>query len=402
MSDRRTATKTFHYAGLDLVLTPEGFWVLVEVNDHPIGLIEADEISRPHGDQAVFAGSGVDYLSRILVEEAGSLPVCMVLPDCFRVAMTSRVAHSVRLRHGQIYDDLRISGTLKEFNSISSAIRLLGGVAQITDITGLKLSKRQVYLFASGRAGALFRKASNFPEQEPLCFCMNDLRLRSLCANKFSSDAVLRKALGEQELPSVFPPNMGGGGPSSPNSIDPGQFVILKPVWGSASMGIQRIQMGELQRALEVRSPQDCPLLCQRWVEPSSVHCDRGDYYYDVRVYVVGGEPVAGYARRSAAPHSGAEPHSGLVRNSPLSWLTTTGPRLPLLRRGGDGGVHLSRDQIEALYSLSRRATSAMDDAASRVNYERAFMEIPNFTSLAGIKGNMSIIYLEDNHSSLI
>jgi hypothetical protein len=132
--------------------------------------------------------------------------------------------------------------------------------------------------------------------------------------------------------------------------------------------------------------------LLQEWIEPRRLATSRGAYYFDIRVYVVAGEVVAGFARRAAAPCDGP------LSSSPLAWLTTTGPRLPLRRRGGPSAidcVELSEAEISDLFSLCRRVVACLENTAARANYVEEAASLPSFEALTGIEGKMQTVHVQ-------
>lgn len=129
----------------------------------------------------------------------------------------------------------------------------------------------------------------------------------------------------------------------------------------------------------------------QEWIEPASVRDGKGEYYFDVRVYVIGGKAVAGFARRSAAPKDGP------IRDSPLSWLTTTGPIMPLARYARANlrnAIMLTEEQIQELRELSTLATVVLDEESTELAYAETYEKIPGFKALAGITDRLEFITL--------
>jgi len=95
---------------------------------------------------------------------------------------------------------------------------------------------------------------------------------------------------------------------------------------------------------------------------------------------------IGGFARRAAAPAA------GVAANSPLGWLTTTGPLLPL-RAGGETG--LTAKTLDDLDRLAVRAVEILDRHGAGADQAARISAVPDFAFFAGIAGPPEIITLE-------
>lgn len=386
--------KIFHFAGLDFILDRRGNWVLLEINDHPIGLIEADKLTQQAKGRPIFGGTGLIALANMLANHAGDRAVCLLLPDCFRIRTKTHTAQTVFMNGGDIYDDKRIRLTLDSFNRLADQVRSMGVECLISDVGGLEIRNRSVIVGQHRAVGALFRRASSFPPKEVDCACINDLRLRTLCADKLKAHGILKNSVSHNNLALTMPLLPVKDTLELLQNCQEDQFVITKPNWGSASMGVERLTARQLTEYLySTRRDAAENRIWQKWIEPTTISNAKGEYYFDVRVYVVAGKPVAGFARRSAAPMNRDE------SDTPLSWLTTTGPWLPLIYSDTRAleSVDLSEEQIKELVEISTQATLALDKAAIETDYSKALAGMPSFSTLAGVQGRLQLIYLQDH-----
>lgn len=140
----------------------------------------------------------------------------------------------------------------------------------------------------------------------------------------------------------------------------------------------------------------DDSLIWQRWIEPSVLCNPKGEYYFDIRIYVIAGKAIGGFARRAAAPKNKT------FNNSPLSWLTTTGPLLPLTNNSSvsvKDSVGLSTSQIESLLELSAKIIRHLDEVGYRMDYSQTCEQIPGFSKLAGINDDLKFVNLKANRT---
>src|SRR5262245_49366867 len=101
------------FAGVDLVCDSGGRWQVLEVNDHPNGLFEADRLSRhPH---AAFAPNGGAMLAASLASRGRR--VALLLPECFQLD-SPICAEPVDVCHAIEAEEPRVGGTLDLFNEL--------------------------------------------------------------------------------------------------------------------------------------------------------------------------------------------------------------------------------------------------------------------------------------------
>lgn len=387
-------TSNLHFAGLDWILNSDGKWVLLEVNDHPIGLLEADEMYKKLNCNSFFNTNSFTSLAEMLVRNASNQAICLLLPDFFRVNTPTHTA--IAAYPSRTYADTRIEWVLREFNMLAKQIRLLGSQCFISDIEGVELQKEQILLKNGIPVGTLFRRASKYPPEKPNCFCVNDLRLRLLCVDKLKTYNTLQ---GKMDVENLVETDL----LTKEETLIQNLFkfgidkkdIIVKPKFGSASNGITKITSDEiLNNKYFHLLDSNFPMIYQEWIEPATVRDSKDEYYYDIRIYTLLGNPVTGFARRSAAPKK------GILSRSPLSWLTTTGPTLPLCHTSSvasKDSVRLTTTQIEDLLELSSRVTVLLDKAADELNYSATYKMIPSFANIAGISEKVKIIMLEAN-----
>src|ERR1700756_2751923 len=88
----------FNFAGLDLIMDKHGTWHLIEVNHHPVGILEADAIALTCGSDSVFEGNGFRCLAQTLVTGAAGEAVGLLLPDCYRFSTDhAHIGESIQL-----------------------------------------------------------------------------------------------------------------------------------------------------------------------------------------------------------------------------------------------------------------------------------------------------------------
>jgi hypothetical protein len=169
-------------------------------------------------------------------------------------------------------------------------------------------------------------------------------------------------------------------------------WVIVKPRHGTASQGVRRERAAHVRATLPDAAIE--PDLVQNWIEPATAGRGGRPYRFDVRVFVIDGAPVAGFARTAAAPAIGR------LADSPLSWLTTTGPLAPLVTRSASpdarrlSTVALSAKVLEDLDRQCRLAVAAIDSAVATISVAEAVPTLRPYQLLAGIEGEMRVIPL--------
>lgn len=376
-SGSEVASPIFAFAGIDLVRSRDGRWFVLEVNDHPSGLLEAD--------QRAGTTRGVDALAEALITRAGGGTICLLLPECFHIAGDSASASTVARRDTELFDDARIRRTIDEFNALLIRVNECGHRAVIADVAAVSLAGREVVLHKE-HVSALYRRAYQFPLRNTDCAYVNDVRLRAICPDKRRTAAVLRGSP-RVRMPETFH--------TVPDAVTCDRYAaerkkfIVKPNFGSASAHIQRLATRDLPA--EIIGDE---LLWQEWIEPATVVSRGREYYYDVRVYVVDGQVVSRIVRRAAAPCDDTR-----LQDSALAWLTTTGPWFPLVVASGRGDeeVALPENVIGELDELCVDITAMLDAAARNLDYTAAAASIRPFSALSGVTGAVQRIELAPN-----
>jgi glutathione synthase/RimK-type ligase-like ATP-grasp enzyme len=349
------------YAGVDLLFTSDREWVVIEVNDHPIGITRSHAINTSIERVGPFSGDPTVEIANLMKSVGGR--AIMLLPEYYRI--TTSVGKG-RKRIENIdptkFDDSRIQMTIEDFNGICATAINQGVEITIADITQIKTLKGEVRDVGGITADTLFRRHSTFPAGCISAFCINDVRQRKICGDKLLTYDALNAA-GVPTIPT-HPWHANGEllqfleAASAAN-----EEVILKPRHGSASQSVRRLPAAQALEELNSSIPREISI-CQPWIQSATVEFAPWKYYFDVRIYVVDGKAVTGFARRGAAPNTGP------TRSSPLSWLTTTGPTIPIAYADETGGnridraVCFSHDEIDELLSIAEAAVRALDNFA--------------------------------------
>lgn len=391
----RPGSPTLAYAGVDLLLTGDRQWKVIEINDHPVALAQSRRLCSSDAALECFRQDPFQLLAEQLERHDGGGAVALLLPECFELARGHRSPSQIRLREALKFDDNRVDLTISDFNELSRAIIARGREARICDAAHLRIQHRELYLDGE-IVRSLFRRHSGFPRQRVDCFCLNDLRQRALCGDKLATHREIVARLGDVASIPTFPFE-----PSErtlgflDDCACRGILVIVKPKWGSASVGVTRMDAGLALQHLATHQHERKDLICQPWIAPAVARVHERNFHFDVRLYVVAGRVVSGFARRAAAPSTGA------ASESPLAWLTTTGPRMTLCSSvdaltDSSSSPHaiLSTDEIAAMTHLAADATLALSDAGVEMNYESAVETIPAFHSLADMQPEYQMLQI--------
>jgi len=385
----------FGYAGLDFVLDGKGSWWFLEANDHPVGLAIADRLAAGI-DTPAFGPSGVDALARTLAERADPHVVALLPPDAFRVAPSC----GERRLHGHssfLSDDGRPDLTLEEFDSLIEALDAQGARWILANADELSVRRGRLFAGKEARVGALYRRHQGISAATYVVPTINDIRLRRICPDKLWTAEVVAAAASSVRQPDTI---LLDDAPASDAWFDRrmagAPWLITKPRQGTASHGLRRERAADTRaRAGELTEPT----LAQDWIEPASVERAAHSYRFDVRVFVIAGRPLAALGRTAAAPTS------GVASDSPLAWLTTTGP-LAALARGSSkeaspaGQIALTPSVRDDLDRQSRLVVAALESAASELSIEEAVSSLKPYQELAGISGEMRVIALCGRTSS--
>ena len=356
-------------------------------------MVDADlGVAAACGEPAFAQGVLSSLVGSIRRSANGSL-VVLLLPDCFRIQGPG-VAEVVQLAHAPDYDDVRIDRTIDEFNRLAQGVRATGARCVVTDVTRLAMRNQNVWL-GSEPVSVLYRRSSEFPSGPVDTHCINDIRLRPVCTDKLSCNRLLRERLPHLALPHTVPFTFGGATTEFlAAQAAEGRSVVLKPRYGSASRAVDRLPADQALAELDDgTSPRvDGDFVCQEWVEAGVVRQKGRDYLADVRLFLVEGDPVGALGRRAAAPVNYA------WTGSPLSWMTTTGPTIPVVKRGaGDGAdaFTLTARAVESLAEVGRAVVRTIDEAISEMHFDSAMSSRRSFASLEAISGQVGLIELE-------
>lgn len=385
------------YCGIDFVLAPDGRWRIIEVNDHPVALINALSLCEEYRF-AFFDGNPFGEIAKILMAHAQGKPIALLLPECFRIVQSRKRAKHIQLLPGQdSWDDTRISATLLDFNKLADALTRLGGESVICDVTQVTENGSDVTLQDGRVIRALFRRASEFPRGNVDCFCVNPKEQRLLCGDKLETHRAMSVGgISGKNLIPTFPYAY------EVESIDflkcaasKDQWVIVKPRYGGASIGVKRQRARQtLEDILTEISERELPDLADRiiqpWVPSALTKSEKGAHHFDIRLFLVDGAPVAGFARRSAAAVG------SVASDTPLEWLTTTGKTLPLvLGRERPNVVRLFPHDIEALKNISLCAVKSLSDAAREILQGNDVVSFPSFTQMANVSDAVEFILVQ-------
>ena len=227
---------------------------------------------------------------------------------------------------------------------------------------------------------------------------MNDIRERIVCTDKLRTYTLLSHALAEAGPPLTLPLT------ARPDVIARLEgwsakhgWVVVKPRWGAASVGVERTAAVELLRELNTGSDRS-GLVVQRWIPVDEWEDLRGRFRYDLRLFVIGGRVIGGFARRAAATST------GIGGGSKLGWLTTSGPLLPVALRdpqnmdlqcapNDPSALSLRSEEIADASAVACRAVAILDAAARELSYSEV-SSIPSFGELMGERDPIRIVRL--------
>lgn len=376
------------YAGLDFILDQEGRWHFIEANDHPVALSAADQSALSIG-ASVFEGQAVEALAKHLIQMSSGKPVCLLLPDCFVVDAACHYSPQLTFTdEAYLEDRTRIS--IEEFNTFAKAIQALGRPCYIADTEGVVIDGGKVFLREGTEVGVLYRRAYRFPSSETSTPVINDLRYRAICTDKLLTYRLLQDNVPDLRIIPAY---------SMEDEEELYRFleeaqrertpVICKPRRGANSRSVNRVSAESL---LSNKGEVSCcaDYIYQPWIQPATLHKQHNDYYVDVRIYTLDGKPVAGFARQAAAPCV------GVAAESPLSWLTTTGPLVPITRNDREdvGSFMLTSETWDLLHEASRKIIETLEQYGRSLSYETAFQSLSPFSKQLGIASQMNKIVL--------
>ncbi|MFE5502709.1 hypothetical protein ACFQ73_09115 [Amycolatopsis japonica] len=318
---------------------------LLEVNDRPLGLSGIQHAGL----------SPAQRLAHDLRTHAGERgEVGVVLAEAFALPRPVTVREPVRITAPASGDDARVGAVTADLTAFSSAVTSQGGTVVFVGATDRPP-------FAPGTP--VWNRSTRSIGRE--FAVVNSATASVVCVDK----TVLR---GDEV-----------------RSRGVGSLHVLKPRWGSGSRHIHRGTLAELDRVR--RDHPDEVFLCEPWIDGAVLQDAGKSYRFDLRVFVVGGRAAGTVVRRAAAP--AVAPFD----DSPLSWLTTTGPVLNAVavadRRPSaqDGLARLPGTWLAEAAELAERTTSAAELAAVGTT---ATGERPEFKRLHGITDRLKPVPL--------
>ncbi|MEA5362615.1 hypothetical protein VA596_23975 [Amycolatopsis sp., V23-08] len=325
---------------MDIIVERHGSPRLLEVNDRPLGLSAIRHAGL----------SPAQRLAHDLRAHAGDRgEVGVVLAEAFALPRPVTVRGPVRISAPASGDDARIGAVTADLTAFSDAVTSKGGTVVFAGATdrpplapGTPVWNRSTR--SLGREFAV----------------VNSAAASAVCVDK----TVLR-------------------GPEA-RAAAAGALHVLKPRWGSGSRHVHRGTLAELD-GIRRAHPGEV-FLCEPWIDGAVLQCAGKPYRFDLRVFVVGGRAAGTVVRRAAAP--AVAPFD----DSPLSWLTTTGPVLNAVagadRRPSarDGLARLPGTWLAGAAELAESTVSAAERAAAGAT---AAGERPEFGRLHGIAGRL-------------
>lgn len=387
-------------AGVDLIRDTEGRWRVLEVNDHPTGLARSDSLCATNPSSFDLFGSGVDILADTLYEFNSGQTVGLLLPECFQVSGPIR-SGSAKLAPGEADFDPRIESTIREFNVLARSIRRHVNCT-IGDVSTFEITGHGIVASDGDEISVLFRRASLVPPFPSDCVFVNDMRARRLCADKLRTFEVL-KCLGEHGPPPTLLAAASTVHNENLKRWGFDHWVIRKPRWGAASRDVERSTLSEVLKRID-RGIGSEDMVIQPWVRPDTVCVKSTSYHFDLRLFVVDERVVGGFGRRAAASASANE--CGV--ESPLCWLTTLGPVLPLAlatetalnsELNALGTIALSEQEATTAFTLATEAVRIMNIAADELDLS-SLADIPSFRELNGVSGDIKAVRVVASNSA--
>ncbi|MCW3105158.1 MAG: hypothetical protein JWO09_3598 [Bacteroidetes bacterium] len=382
--------------GVDLILDQHRQWHIIEVNDHPVGLKLSDQLFNAGRDPwSERSSSGIEEIASELMSHSNNEDIILLLPDCYRIrGGVSNV--SVKATDLNFLEDYRIGRNLDDFNALLKELKQNKAKAYISDVTAVEQKRDEVWV-KKRPVAAMYRRSAQFPLSVTSCYCLNDLRLRKICRDK-SHVGLLLKSVGlEKNCIPYY--SLKTEDKVARLLLESGKSVIIKPKRGSGSKGVQKVSSIPVwEQACQdlTNSIHDEEVVFQEWIEPSSVNIEGRNFYYDIRVNILGNTIISALARCSAAPID-----NPLWRDTPLVWLTTTGKLIPVVTNGinedGLNAVFLSKPELEKLQEIVSAINIAISVECAGTSYEKAIETIGSFGAQEGFKEKMHYINLLKN-----
>lgn len=361
--------------GIDLIYAADGSWRILEANDSPFGLALADSMNAGVRD-AAFVGRSTPALAAELAFAGGADGVLALLPEGYRYipdAARENDASSNRER-------FELTEFLRQFN-------ILGCPFEFRGLDEIEVVGSEVRTPTLGRPGCVYVNLifKRFPECRIDQLCVNDLRVRQICRDKWVTHKIGASAFnGRHSVKTAVLADRHGCSKLLDEVRHDNGYVLLKPRFGSGGMGIIRLRAREFEfdEPLELYMNSILPLstsshwLLQEWIPSRVTNSSYRQYQFDVRVYLVNGVPLSGLVCSAAAPADAGD-------SGPLTWLTTLGKKSPLLLTDSQASTNPSDVAIrtsvrDELVSLVRRFAQAIEGAAATLDYEEVVSEIQN------------------------
>ena len=189
-------SKFIPYVGLDFILKRSTTPILLEVNDHPVGLFseESDLESLKHS---------TDQILNVVKRNISKGIVCFLLPDFFEI---NRDGHVTRQLLFPPNIDNTLLATAKEFQLVCDSLNNMGIQSLISDVNGIKTIGTACYC-QDKKIDVLVRRSNHFPKKELSVFSINDIRSRSVCVDKKRLKDVLTDKFSKSIFPSQFSNN---------------------------------------------------------------------------------------------------------------------------------------------------------------------------------------------------
>ncbi len=389
MHTSKIERRTLVYAGLDFIFDYQGKLYFIEANDHPVAMDRADKFALQTKNN-LFSGEGLKALVDELIGLSKGKTICLLLPDCFVINVKDHIAKEVYL-YDSIHNQGRTKLSLAEFNSLATSILDKGIPCFICDHLAIKTVKNKIVLNNGTEIGVLYRRSYQYPKEFTITPCVNDLRQRVVCSDKLVTSHVINRLAPEVvTIPSYSTENSQELNKFLKLSASENKYIICKPRRGASSRNVKRILATELV-SKKSNYNFSSGSIYQPWIKPLTQNQNGYDYCFDIRIYLVAGKVVAGLARRAAAPIE------GVTVDSPLAWMTTTGPSLALCMESSDSSnesINLTFEQSKLLFTQSKKIVSALEYYVDNLEYQTTCSDLSDFTSQLSINGQLEMITL--------
>lgn len=355
--------------GIDLLKAYDGQWWILEVNDVPSGLAQADDVCRTVPLQSRLGTNIVDSLARLLLKVGDGLPTLLLRPP------------KSALEEPKNDKEL-------DYLAIENALRRLGGECIIVSPDCLRPDLGGP-LYSGLRYGAVYRRTHVRPDCSPTGKTINPVAALFACRDKFRTSEYLKDLL-VPHVPTWLTP---------PENVDC-LWIMRKPRFGAGSRGIVRLKPSETSAG----DHDNWLSVFQPWIQPESASINGAQRYFDIRLYVLDGAIVGAVARCAVAPVG------GVAANSELEWLTTLGSVSPIHvgpSVARTSGITIGPDEATLLSNLARQVAERLDEKAAlavqpQEGSQKSFGSLPVlFVSEIGQRNDWSLDDLKFQSSSI-